>query len=129
MIDPKELRIGNVVMYGSDIAIIYRLGATYCYSNLLIENTTGVTTDEIKYHSGIPLTEEWLLKMGFKKRQDPGIFGMYTKDECWDLDKFEGGYYFKDHELNHINSAPMICVHQMQNLFFALTGEELTIKQ
>jgi hypothetical protein len=76
----------------------------------------------------IPLTEEWLLKFGFQEYLSPtdlriniasGIllqfhFGV-NKIECWIGDE--------------ISRPDLIYVHQLQNLFHALTGEELTITE
>jgi hypothetical protein len=72
----------------------------------------------------IPLTEEWLLKFGFVQgRNYPGWVllkdlekGDYIDDNVL-FEFFEPGY-------DHIKY-----VHQLQNLYFALTGEELTIKE
>ena len=78
----------------------------------------------------IPLTEEWLLNLGFKK---------YTYWRPNNLD-----YYHSDlKEFCIISGQVRLCtddpyeffkipqniqfVHQLQNLYFALTGEELTI--
>ena len=69
----------------------------------------------------IPLTEEWLLKFGFE-----------TKDKVfWDVGNFRvgqdrwGGYDY----VNRRVDIDLKYVHQLQNLYFALTGEELTIKE
>ena len=69
----------------------------------------------------IPLAEEWLLKLGFEddengwfiKENPPLIMSWNQNDKtirCF-------GYSF-----SHI-----YYVHQLQNLYFALTGEELTL--
>lgn len=71
----------------------------------------------------IPLTSEWIEKFGFEKinHRIDGI--IYKKDwlriseHCQPLD-WCGGYL-------HNNCK---YVHTLQNLFFALTGSELTIK-
>jgi len=88
----------------------------------------------------IPLTEEWLIKFGAEKSNDEygGFFlpkhngtrlrikyaERYigeSKVKCWSIffgiGRYGGFYVQADH------------VHQLQNLYFALTGEELTIKQ
>jgi hypothetical protein len=80
----------------------------------------------------IPLTEEWLLKFGFEIKYD----GEFAKD-----------YKFKNLKVRHKkqtliyivaiwdeddNDCAIIYldyVHQLQNLYFALTGEELKIKK
>ena len=66
----------------------------------------------------IPLTEEWLLKFGFKK--DNNFTWVNLEME---LMQREDGFWIwlgADLYLEH--------VHQLQNLYFALTGEELIIK-
>lgn len=70
----------------------------------------------------IPLTEEWLLKAGFKAI---GIDG-----NRWIL-KYKINNPFTIESYNYIFYSP-ICtwiefkyVHELQNLYFALTGEEL----
>jgi hypothetical protein len=70
----------------------------------------------------ILLTEEWLLKFGFDKKEGKfgfeyhlNNFSLYTSENkvvCFVFDDF----------LVKINS-----VHQLQNLYFALTGLELEI--
>lgn len=74
----------------------------------------------------IPLTEEWLLKFGFEK-----IGENYEND--WLLIHT----HLKTKELHFILNLPnshqynitvLNYVHQLQNLYFVLTGEELTIK-
>ena len=76
----------------------------------------------------IPLTEEWLLKFGFKKLNDDTFYYTDVKLKINQLKKGSTGYdkyiYFKGLPIKPIHS-----VHQLQNLYFALTGEELTISE
>jgi len=79
-----------------------------------------IVTKWIKCHHPIPLTEEWLLKFGFEKLE--GWDDMYYF-QIGDFQIHEynvSGYEFDDFDIKN--------VHQLQNLYFALTGEELTIK-
>ena len=69
----------------------------------------------------IQLTEKWLLKFGFKKDWNGYFLGMLSFSKT------------KHNEfMICVNDLPIqkICkyVHQLQNLYFALTGEELTFK-
>jgi hypothetical protein len=74
----------------------------------------------------IPLTEEWLLKFGFDKLPN-----------CWDNDIFHlsewDNYPMNWCVVMNKNNAVLILklkyVHQLQNLYFALTGEELIITE
>jgi hypothetical protein len=78
---------------------------------------------DISNLSPIPLTEEWLLKFGFKRlnnawngphRNDFSIWNPIGNPE----------FILNDTVLNPRTEY----VHQLQNLYFALTGEELEIK-
>jgi hypothetical protein len=66
----------------------------------------------------IPLTEELLLKCGFEKR----VWGNVTYyNPNLDLDR--------DFRVRGIDwNVQIKYLHQLQNLFFALTGEELEVK-
>lgn len=76
----------------------------------------------------IPLTEEWFLKFGFDATSRGYIIG-----EHWVFpllitrDKF--GYIMKifNNDIGTLCSPTLEYVHQLQNLYFALTGEELEI--
>ena len=116
-----ELMIGNCVQDEHGITqYVYRIwngGAE------LVETING--DDDLDYPEDeifpIPLTEEWLLKFGFEEcdsripyfRKQSLV--TYKQDGIFWID-----YYNTCIELYH--------VHQLQNLFFALTNEELTFK-
>jgi len=78
----------------------------------------------------IPLTEEWLLKFGFENMNDPDVL-VY----CKSFGKFDGEDYddaiviTRDSQNQWYFSLGrkviVNYVHQQQNLYFALTGEEL----
>lgn len=76
----------------------------------------------------IELTEEWLLKFGFtcikNNRGGYYVLGKITiyvplPDKKWIVTDYLLG--------SHLSSISY--VHQLQNLYFALTGEELTITE
>ena len=80
----------------------------------------------------IPLTEAWLLKFGFgmlnksyfstppRTRTNNSPYSLiYTKD-------LNGDWYIL---INESVRFYLEHVHQLQNLYFALTGEELTINE
>ena len=69
----------------------------------------------------IPLTKEWLLKFGF----DEHAIGYYNKDFIIFLSYSNTGLH--QYRLRDFNTI-IKYVHQLQNLYFALTGEELTLK-
>jgi hypothetical protein len=140
MIPAKDLRIGNKFMMAggkmvqtvfdikdnTDRGRMYTESESYRakYSHLItcIENGNQYHPFEI---DGVPITEEWLLKLGFNSiDSDPDIL-YYTKNNV-------ALNAFGDHSkiwLRYVsNTIEIKSVHQLQNLYFALTGEELTIK-
>lgn len=86
--------------------------------------------------SGIPLTEEWLVRMGFNntaiKWMDKSVSNpVFIKKDKYYLEFVDGEYYFNlffGMSNNPVHLTAIKYVHQLQNLYFALTGEELTIK-
>jgi len=87
----------------------------------------------------IPLTEEWLLKFGFEKTESDNSEELYL----WsiqianntslyfnrDIDEWYLSHEWNsNHFKNDFWNKPKY-VHQLQNLYFALTGEELQWKR
>jgi len=79
----------------------------------------------------IPLSEEWLFRFGFSvinenssgKRYGYVINGIFSSDLTfvyWTTTKLKGRFFRGDLELKSI--------HQLQNLYYALTGTELILK-
>lgn len=64
----------------------------------------------------IPITEEWLVKFGFEKRES-----IWTLNEICISSWFSFRYSEDPLKVQEIDF-----VHQLQNLYFALTGKELT---
>lgn len=84
-------------------------------------------TWEIQDLSPIPLSPEWLERLGFLN-----IAGSFRKDGLY---KMEFVFYVKEGILRYqtkgsgfsIELEHIQYVHQLQNLYFAFTGEELTL--
>ena len=122
--DARELRIGNYIQYFGNVA---QVEGIVNESNGFGLQLNGGDFASINSQSlePIPLTEEWLVKFGFKYKGN----GLYTygfknmfKVNCHEfgIDFYYGNtypYYVKPN-----------FVHGLQNLYFALTREELTIK-
>lgn len=125
-ISANELRIGNWVLYQGQFKIVRYIQIDRIGS--IKKNLQPQTILLSKCH-GIPLTEEILLKCGFEYSEPfPNIRCILIKDN------FEIGLDGDDFSLNQmsvrINKAIIIKVkylHQLQNLYFALTGQELEI--
>jgi hypothetical protein len=72
----------------------------------------------------IPLTEEWLVRFGLHKIGDIWEF---WKNSEWHLYE-DGGWYLWNGNVR-VDCVEIKNVHQLQNLYFALTGEELKINE
>ena len=112
MIQINELRVGNLIQEGkveqidNSIDEIYYSGDGYYLSNYCCNL------------NAIPLTEEWLLKFGFKRFPWGLVIGeLLFKDnlKCTEL-TFEVGNGFRV-ELKY--------VHHLQNFYFDFNNEEL----
>lgn len=131
----NELRIGNIVFYNSenDKNEPVRYYCTIDGADLRI-----MQDDEnyLKSHEPIPLTAELLEKCGFEEdRYESDVFE--HKGICLTL-VFERGYKEKEphwhygYDFEKGNGTEPLWkaidhLHQLQNLVFALTGEELEI--
>ena len=125
--EAKELRIGN---------LIYEKNNMYENASFEVIEVGLIHLKEIKddlrdyiVQKPIPLTEEWLLKFGF---EDNDIKGYYTNESLninYDWNNTEGRYYYIDfNKISQLlikSSQHIKSVHQLQNLYFALTGKEL----
>ena len=126
MIKANELRLENIILYKGDALPVYmvdRAGLSFSRINdVRVNKISGATleTGSIDFEP-IPLTPEWLERLGFvNERRDTYCIGAF---EIW----IQGKQLFYYESLP--NSPEIKYVHQLQNLFFALTGKELTVKE
>lgn len=124
--EANELRIGNYLYPFKDqahkvVGIVGNLIGLEFEFNMVIQ-------DDIKNIEPIPLTEEWLIKFGFRPNKHGYIFDTFRVKNL--VTGFFYGYIpvFLDGEEEDIEDVQIKYVHQLQNLYFALTGKELTIK-
>jgi hypothetical protein len=122
--ESKELRIGNLVNY----KIVDKLDERKEWFELCEIDAVDLQVIDSEYQP-IPLTEEWLLKLGFKlvfAGQGDGF--IY---ECGQLCNAMSIYSRNRNVFLYstFNSCEINIqyVHQLQNLHFALTNEELTL--
>lgn len=116
-----ELRIGN---YFSKVVDDIHYG-DYVVTKIDKDNLVNEHGEAIYigYCEPIPLTEEWLLKFGFRP----------LDNKNWHLGKIKvwsgaTRIYFQFNTPDDIDDVEIEYVHQLQNLYFALTGEELNIE-
>jgi hypothetical protein len=114
----NELRIWNFVTIGD--------GAF----KTTIADLQIIEMSENNSYQPIPLTEEWLSKMGFK----PVSYDFYKISIGHRITlevsiKDKRAILYNNAKMDFIDLKFTKYVHQLQNLYFALTGNELTIKQ
>jgi hypothetical protein len=126
----NELRIGSIVkslVNDEDFSIVEEIGHRASLGHYVSLNNqhSGVwlVHQERELILGIPLTEEWLLKMGGKKVNNLDWCIMFGGIEFYcRYNKFWycsiGSVYLSDR---------IQFVHQVQNLYFSITNKELTI--
>jgi hypothetical protein len=116
----EELRRGNLLM-GQHLCIVREIGETSVrikgnssYFNIIGNNPC---------LEPIPLTEDWLKRFGFS---------WYESFESWIITTGEDTQDFiirHDFVVCDMDHRPEIkFVHQLQNLYFVLTGKELELK-
>lgn len=127
----KEFRIGNLINYRivdeMDERKEWLEVSEIDYDDLRI---IGAKHEMNQDYQRIELTEKWLERLGFSvinessagKRYGYVIDGIFSSDltfTFWKITKEAGKFFRGDLELKS--------VHQIQNLYFALTGRELTV--
>ncbi len=111
----SDLRIGNWV------------NGNKPYQVTITELVTQDYHDKVTFTSylePIPLTEDWLLKFGFEKINHIHGYSFYSlsksKKHIQGIEIYERRTAYKGFSVKHCEY-----VHQLQNLYYALTGQEL----
>jgi len=118
-IKPRDLRIGNSIyrqFSRDDKELSTITGYDFWHSEKLNETNHLVEWQSL---SPIPITEEWLVKLGF------------VNNELGRLWLYKGQWYLCPEDAPTENQCIPIkieYVHQVQNWHYLLTGEELTLK-
>jgi len=138
-----DLRIGNYVYYEHTTHIVSGVHGNKVYSwwvrdgEPVIEyeakDISGTQVenpymDVVSQYEPIPLTEEWLIKLGFEKLTDSNdgfknTTYTYTKGVSF-IVHFDGVRLSTNFWIGNEKHY----VHQLQNLFYVLSGEELKLK-
>lgn len=140
MINPSELRIGNVILFGNQPITVHGV------------RSNGVMLDGILYNTGDPLhqleytlidagdqrlqpllLEDFLLEQIFSRYQvnNMGVFTYHgPNNRTYFINREEDGYsigLFVGGQLIHITPFHFRNYHQLQNIHFAQYGEELDV--
>lgn len=116
VLNAKDFRLGNKLYYSKKIVDVN-------VNALIALNSTLRFGEGFNLYQPIPLTEEILLKCGFikEKEENKQFYQCYNKGN-FQIHEDKGNFYYTAQwwvKLKHL--------HSIQNLFFALTGEELEI--
>lgn len=122
MIDPKELKLDNLILHKGEIVPVYQIERRY----KTVYRINDIDVDERVIgdtYQPVPLTPELMPSCGFHRRPESRFYTCFNDKvlfESWPLDGsivIEGG--FVGQKIKHL--------HQLQNLYFALTGIELVV--
>jgi len=118
MIKAQDLRIGNIVSYRGELFEVFDL---ICKSSVELDSEKldrHVNNADLNNIFPVDISEEILLKVGFEKNRQEWSF------ESFCLQIFQGWLHYSAGEgLKLSNEIKRL--HQLQNLYFALTGQEL----
>jgi hypothetical protein len=119
----QDLRIGNWVQFRhTETPVLITLG----------DFVREYKEEHLEDYEPIPLTEEWLERLGFEKDEEYDEGGLVDYRMTLMKNSLEFVSFWNSEDLTGVNqpqtSVDVRHVHQLQNLYFALTGEELTIK-
>ena len=108
----QELRIGNLISYHGRVIEVEGVFLHTIYHNAGFDSDTDESCRPFK---PIHLTEQWLIDFGFER----GVDYWFKGDVILDISPEGLSYRF------HYNIIQY--VHCLQNLYFALTGEDLQL--
>ena len=128
--DARELRIGNYI-YDNEVGCKGEFRV--CAGDI---KTIDDDQKEFDY-SALPLTEEWLLKFGFSQVLNSEYYDSNEYGNCEqiriDTSQTEDNLLIKQSNSEERSDDVILVdngikyVHQLQNLYFALTGKELEL--
>ena len=131
MIRANELRIGNWIEYDGRYFKIYSIADVFPTLDTI---EFGIGVVDYNNINPIPLTPEILEKCGFEKEQrsdyDGEYFYVWIKNgvdihEGNNSKEFNYATYVKGAQCSFKSGIGVKYLHQLQNLYFALAGEEL----
>ena len=134
--ETSELRINNIVLARGAQSVVKSIDETHVgyskskHGKWIKRETLTEERVPITLIKPISLTEEWLLKFGFNKVGDKFFLHGFALWEtlCGNKDGSECIGLFYELRDRGLMDRHVEYVHQLQNLYFELKGEELTLK-
>jgi hypothetical protein len=129
MIKTNELRIGNLVSQNGFFGYVYSIESAlpkqeqrFSDKDLVTLFDNGMTTVTIDEINPVPLTAEWLVKFGLNQSNSSENYG--SEKICVFNNLRSVNIHYSFYGCDYEFECPRY-VHQLQNLYFALTGCEL----
>lgn len=142
MLKANEFRIGNLIRYNKYVMSISEICSPKPLEDkrydgkYIIElfDGAGLLSCLLEEIEPIPLTEGWILKFGFTKVRDGYRISHPNDMVDYIIDNIENRWHLSvDHHQDlqslYAFSWDVYYVHQLQNLFFSLTNEELKLQE
>ena len=130
----NELRLGNILMYNSPISLTSQTVEVNIYHlSDILGHTPLSYSDRKNAYQAIPITEEWLIKFGFEGDDDERhiVLGLGGGEEL-SIERLTKTCCLiraiKNESVDFVYVAYPEYVHQLQNLYFSITGKELEVK-
>lgn len=113
MMQPQELRIGNIVYdRHNEVTEVDLYDLKHMYQPRMDGHG----------YTGIPITMEWLNRLGFKP--NPDMPWLMENGALMCNTGNHGIWHWSGRVIKEIK-----CVHELQNVMFSLSGRELEVKQ
>lgn len=132
MVDLKQIRKGN--LYDVDSGLMLRMRVKRIFidqqdrDSVIVGSTREFIEQTyscpIELLDGIPLTEDILSEIGFEW---DFVTATYKFNGITIIDNEEQGYYALLSQLDFSLTVPIPYLHNLQNLYFIIKGEELPI--
>lgn len=140
----EDLRIGNLVSVNNKQfhpnlkgAILRVTGLHERSRNGVVETSVNLECERetysqfMEYIKPVALTEQWLLDLGFNQIIEKQWY-LHFHDVCLTLYEDSEQYMVQIHDMEIDESSIFLksiqYVHQLQNIFFILSGKEIDIK-
>ena len=123
-LDSHEIRLGNT--YKIELG-----DGTYKSDLINLADLENLLDDDLDdFYQAMEISEEWLIRLGFIRHHSDYSNGIIYIKNVPDNTEFEWGVYPNElgSGIQIKNRILLHYVHQLENLYFALTGEELTYK-
>lgn len=133
----NNFRIGNYVEFENQVHEVIGTSETEVKIKIKSNSSYSLLTRWVAISSikPIPLIEEWLLDFGFNKEYKKGYIGKdflnqdFVLTEPFVLGEWQKGYVFQFSVGSWSKYKEFKYVHELQNFYSPMTGEELEKKQ